>query len=101
MERRLMLHEILCKILGTRNVYFQPPPTIQLEYPCIIYERNQIKSNYADNKSYSNVTAYSVTVIDQDPDSLILNKIQKLSMCRFSTHFTADNLNHDVFNIYY
>ena len=39
MDRRLQLHEELCSVLGSRNVYFQPPETIKLTYPCIIYSK--------------------------------------------------------------
>ena len=32
MDRRLKLHEELCDILGSRNVYFQPPETVKMKY---------------------------------------------------------------------
>lgn len=106
MGQRLNLHNILIGILGTTNedvsrVYFQPPETINLTYPCIVYERSRINTNFANNKPYAQQKMYTVTVIDKNPDSLIPDKISKLPMCTFSRHFTADNLNHDVFNIQY
>ena len=106
MGQRLNLHNILIDILGTTNedvsrVYFQPPETIKLTYPCIVYERSRINTNFANDKPYAQQKQYTVTVIDKNPDSLIPDKISKLPMCTFSRHFTADNLNHDVFNIQY
>jgi hypothetical protein len=99
--RRLDLHEILATILGSRNVYFQPPATVTILYPCIIYHRSQINIKQADDSIYKYTIGYMVTVIDQDPDSLIPEKLLALPLCRFDRHYTADNLNHDVFTIYY
>jgi hypothetical protein len=42
-----------------------------------------------------------VTVIDEDPDSPTVGKAAALAACRFDRHFEADNLNHDVFSIYF
>jgi len=44
---------------------------------------------------------YQVTVIDADPDSIIPEKIEALPMCTFDRQFTADNLYHDVFSLYF
>lgn len=101
MHDRLDLHEELCKILGSRNVYFQPPSSVSMKYPAIVYERDNIRNSHADDNVYKQSLAYSVTVIDFDPDSEIVEKISKLPKCSFSRHFTSDNLNHDVFTLYY
>ena len=37
MERRLELHEALCEVLGSRNVYFQPPDNVTMRYPCFVF----------------------------------------------------------------
>lgn len=101
MPGRLELHEILCGILGSRNVYFQPPESVKLQYPCIVYARSQIDTKFADNQPYVRKKRYSVTVIDKNPDSGVPDKIGALPMCVFDRHFTADNLNHDVFRLYF
>lgn len=101
MGRRLELHEVLVSLLGSRNVYFQPPPTEKMRYPCIVYQRTRMDIKSANDLSYSNTIGYTITLIDANPDSLILEKIARLPMCRFDRHFTADNLNHDVFTLYY
>ena len=101
MHDRLDLHEELCKILGSRNVYFQPPVSVSMKYPAIVYERDNIHNSHADDGVYKQSLVYSVTVIDFDPDSEIVEKISKLPKCSFSRHFTSDNLNHDVFTLYY
>ena len=98
---RLDLHEILCEILGSRNVYFQPPESIKLKYPCIVYERSQIQTEKADNLNYTSHKQYTVTVIDKDPDSEVPDKLLNLPYIRFDRHFVVDNLNHEVFTLYY
>lgn len=101
MGTRLELHEVLCDILGTRNVYFQPPESVKMKYPAIVYSRNDISNSYADNQVYMQSLEYQVIVIDKDPDSEIVTKVSALPMCTFDRHYTADNLNHDSFNIYF
>lgn len=100
-DRRLELHELLCDILGTRHVYYQPPESIKMSYPAIVYKRDNIDNRSADNLIYKQELAYSITVIDKNPDSTIVNDISRLPRCRFDRHYTANNLNHDVFRIYY
>lgn len=101
MGTRLDLQSMLEKILGSRNVYYQPPESIKLQYPAIVYSRSDIYNTFANDKSYRQTKAYELTVIDKDPDSKIVDKIAALPMCRYDRHFTSDNLNHDIFTLYY
>lgn len=101
MNHRYELHELLCDILGNRNVYFQPPENVRLKYPCIVYERSDIRNRNADNNTYRQTFHYLITVIDPNPDSDIVNSLSKQSKVRFNRHFVSDGLNHDVFSIYY
>lgn len=102
MASRLELHTILVNIIGAANrVYFQPPSNLSMLYPCIVYKRDSAFIRHADNSPYLRKKRYMVTVIDKDPDSLIPEKVASLPLTAFSRHFTADNLNHDVYNVYY
>lgn len=101
MERRLELQTILETLLGSRNVYFQPPPTLRMQYPCIVYKRDRNNTQFANNLPYVIFKAYTLTVIDKDPDSDIPGKIEQLPSCSFVRHFTVDNLNHDIYSLYY
>jgi hypothetical protein len=98
---RSELHAILKDILGSDHVYFQPPPSVALVYPCIVYKRDLSQTEYADNAPYAYTQRYQVTVIDRDPDSDIPQKVAALPMCLFIRFYTADNLNHDVFNLFF
>lgn len=101
MQNRIILHQKLVDILGSRYVYFQPPETIKMHYPCIVYERSDISNTHADDDIYIQPRQYRVTVIDEDPDSEIVTKMSKFRTARFINHQVVDNLNHDTFNIYY
>jgi hypothetical protein len=99
MGARTDLQDLLKTIAD--NVYFQPPPTIQLEYPCIIYKRERIKTKYAGNNLYNRVKAYQLMIIDRNPDSNLPEQVAELPMCSFDRFYTADNLNHDVYTIFF
>lgn len=101
MNSRLELHEILADILGSRNVYFQPPESVKIEYPAIIYSRSDIDNTFADNNVYLQNHRYQVIVVDKDPDSVIVDAVSKYPTARFDRHYTSDNLNHDVFTVFY
>lgn len=99
MGQRLELQTILENLLGSSNVYFQPPSGFMMSYPCIVYSRSNIRSDHADNFPYKLEKQYTVTVIDANPDSQIPMKVASLPGCEYDRGFKSGNLNHDVFNI--
>jgi len=101
MERRLELQSLLELLLGTRNVYYQPPESVKMAYPCIVYSRSSGDSQFANDKPYKHQVMYQVILIEKNPDSAMLERLAMLPMSRFIRHYTVDNLNHDVYNIYY
>lgn len=98
---RVDFHAILEKAAGNTNVYFQPPANIKMKYPAIVYEREDIQNNFADDLVYTQASSYKVTVMDKNPDSEIVKRISQLPTARFVQPFTSDNLYHDVFIIFY
>ena len=101
MGKRLELQTLLENLLGSEYVYFQPPPSAEMQYPCIVYSVDDIATVFADNTPYLHHYRYSLKVIDTDPDSLIPAKVADLPLCLFERHYTADNLDHYVYNLYY
>ena len=99
-QERERLQTELEEILGSRNVYFQPPPSLRMHYPAIVYSRNRIASLNADNEIYKTDVQYLVTVIDEDPDSEIVERLSYFRNARHDRHYESDGLNHDVFTIY-
>ena len=101
MGQRAALQAVLEGILGSPNVYFQPPPSVQMSYPCIVYQRDTILAGFADGVPYRHAKRYQVTVIDPNPDSGFVDAIANLPLCAHNRFFVVSNLNHDVFNLYY
>lgn len=97
-DRRLELDAYFKSL--TSNVYYQPPASVKMKYPAIRYELSRIDLTSADNNPYLLDRAYQVTVIDENPDSDIVDAISSMPMCRFNRTYTANNLNHFVFIIY-
>lgn len=101
MGLRLQLQSLLSEILGSGHVYFQPPATVQMKYPAIVYSRDALDTEFAGNNPYRHTQRYQVTVIAEDPDNDIRDRVAALPMCTFLRFFAADNLNHDVFTLYF
>ena len=101
MKRRVELHNVLVKILGSNNVYFQPPANVRMKYPAIVYTRNDMDNQHADNIPYIQKMGYQIVYISKDPDDPVVQKIADLPYCRYDRHYNSDNLNHDVFSIYF
>lgn len=102
MKGRLTVHNKLLSVLGSSNVYFQPPETSEIKYPAIIYNLSDYVNRAADNKNYFNSERYTVTYVHKDPDIDLTNEMfGTFSMCRFDRRYVKDNLYHDVYSVYY
>lgn len=104
MDRRNELHQILKKlyIKGTPHVYHQPPKDQQIVYPCIIYKLDDMPALHANNHPYAIGHRYQVTVIDQNPESPLCERVAKLPTARMRTApYVKDNLHHFIFTLYY
>lgn len=107
MKSRLTLQTELEDLIGRRkdgkqNVLFQPPESVKLVYPCIVYHESDIDIRHADDGKYIMNGEYQVKIIEKDPDSdLKIRLLNKFKHIRFDRSFTADNLYHRVFTLYY
>ena len=102
MASRLELQDELETLLGSENVYFQPPESLRMSYPCIRYELSGAMPFRASNQAYAVHKAYTVYHIYKNPDGDLVNTfLTTFQMCDFDRHYTADGLNHDVYTIYY
>lgn len=102
MASRIELHKELEELFGTKNVYFQPPESAKLKYDCVIYSRRTGEIKFADNNPYTFHMCYEVTLIRKTPEN---DWVEKFAMhfpkSRYDRNFKSDNLEHDVFIIYY
>ena len=100
-QPRTELQMVLESVLGSENVYFQPPPNIRMEYPAIVYNLEHDHVQYADDMGYVVYRRYHVSVIDRNPDSPIAERMRKLRHCTFSNMFAVDGLNQFNFTLYF
>lgn len=101
MVRRLELQTKLETVPGVKKAYFQPPANVQMEFPCIVYREDSTEARFAGNSPYRLTKRYEVTVIDRDPDTEIPDVVRRFEMCSHDTTFSANNLNHYVFTLYF
>lgn len=102
LERRLQLQSKLEEVIGSRHVYFQPPETMRLEYPCVVYFKNALPVKYANNKIYKKKQAYTLTYVDKNPDSEMPNTIlHAFSFIRTDSYYRTEGLNHTKFTLYF
>lgn len=100
LDRRLELDSRLRRILGSNNLYFEPPASKRMEYPCIRYTRERIDTNYANNKVYLGKQRYNVMLIYYDVDSDLIDKVLRNDedlVFSHERHYVADGLHHDIF----
>jgi len=101
MASRLELQSKLEELLGSKNVYYQPPENYKINYPAIIYTKSDIDSTHANNINYVNFTRYQVIVVDRKPDNKVIKKILELPLSSYDRFYISDNLNHDSITLYY
>ena len=104
MASRLQLQSLLEALFEEgeeAHVYFQPPSNITMQYPCIIYRRDNSFTEFAGNTKYLHTKRYQVTVIDRNPDTELPDKVEELPLCSFDRYFPAENLNHYVFTLFF
>lgn len=99
MGQRSQLHSLLLTFVD--DVYFQPPADLAMTYPCIVYKRDPADTIFGDNIPYKVTKKYMVTVIDENPDSDIPDKVAAMQSSRHNRSYAANQLNHDVYVLYF
>lgn len=95
------LQVILKGLVGVKDAYIQPP-TNGMDYPCIMIERTLPSDvSHADNIKYVLKKAYTITVIDRNPDGPIPDQVEGLPYARFERSFKTNGLNHFVFQLFF
>lgn len=101
MADRLDLQSKLEELLGSTNVYYDPPSNIQMKYDAIRYSKKKPDVKHANNKKYRTMSCYELIVIAKRPDSSVIDRLLELDYCVYERHYVANNLHHDVLTIYY
>lgn len=101
MSTRLDLQVFLETLLGSTNVYYQPPETLKINYPAVIYSKSRIDTKRADDSTYLKNTRYNIIVVDKMPDNPVIDKLLSLPYCSYDRHYISNKLNHDSLTLYY
>ena len=105
-QRRVELNNLLGDILeekfDVRNVYFNPPEDVKLQFPCFVYFRSSShRILRANNTSYKFTQGYKVTFIGRRPDDSFIEEMTSRRYVGYNTSFMADGLVHDEYTIYF
>ena len=103
-ERWEDVRDILYTINNTKNVYYDPPTSIQMKFPCFRFNMNNTDVKFADNFAYLRTKRWTVTYITRDVediDPVVKGMLDTFKYCSQETQFKSDNLQHVVFNLYY
>lgn len=109
---RIDFHNFLRDVLGSDvRLYYQPPTNIsrqpgeegliQFKYPAVLYSLSDVDIDSADNSNYIVKKGYTITAVTDDPDSDIPDMLLKIPGIRFDRQYVADDLYHDVYNLYF
>lgn len=103
LQNRLELQEKLEAFLGSEEVYYQPPANVRMAYPAIVYHRDRIAAEHADNRIYKTTTKYEITIIGTDPDDELVERFLESfgAYCSMDRQFISDGLYHWCFSLYY
>lgn len=103
-ERRIQLHEKLCSILGSRNVYYDPPENVKMQFDCIVYSLSQVNQVYANNFTYTYSPGYLITIVTRTPEAQtrIVDELMKtFPYAGWDRVYVTDHLHHAVVSIYF
>lgn len=100
MRTRKDLSNKLRSISGLNHVYYRPPSEGMI-YPCIKYDLDGDSTFFADNIKYINPKRWKITVIDENPDSEIPDKVNQLQFCSFDRRYESGGMNHWVYILYF
>ena len=102
MRSRQTLQDKLEKILGTGAVYFQPPESKTLTYPCIVFELNDTDVTSADNRRFITYDRYHIKHLYKSINNCLKNTIlDSFDYISHDNQMKVDGLYNDDFTLYY
>lgn len=101
MDSKPDLQTLLETLLGSRNVYFQPPNNVIMQYDAIRYSLSSMDSKYANDKRYKKMNCYELIVIARRSDPEVVDKILELPYASLGRPYISENLYHYPITLYY
>lgn len=96
------LQSMLEEFLGSANVYWQPPESIKLKYPAIVYDLYRVNQRFGSDRQHIDYPGWSITIIDLNQDvDWVQKMLEAFRYCSLERVYIADNLAHYAFIVYY
>lgn len=92
------LHSRLTAIVT--RAYFQPPASIKMDYPCVVYRLADTWDLNADNTNYLRMLRYDVVYITKSPADDNVLSLLNLEHTNLNSTYEKDNLYHYSYTIY-
>lgn len=97
----MKLQKLLERLLNSRDVYSKPPSSNKLGYPCIIFQKDGENVKFADDSRFVYYNRYSLIVVSREATPKVCDDIANLPLCSFLKRYVADNLYHNVYQLYW
>ena len=81
------------------HVYFQPPESVKMQYPCFVYHQSQDDVIHGNDRPYLHREVYEVPYITRQAEPVLPEAMKGLPNTRFNRRYTAENLNHFAFTV--
>ena len=94
LELREKLSQFMLDCGETPKLYFQPPESVKLEYPCMIYHLRTMSSRKANNRPYHKTIGFDITYITRSHSSKVPDRMLDEPLFSFDRYYTAENLHH-------
>lgn len=102
MLKRVDIQEKFKFLLGSNNVYYQPPANLKMKYPAIVYSLDGLDVKHFDNTRLINKTCFSVThIYRNENENLVETMLKNFEYISFDNRSIVDGIYNDHFTIYW
>lgn len=102
MLKRVDIQEKFKFLLGSNNVYYQPPANLKMKYPAIVYSLDGLDVKRFDNIRLINKNCFSVThIYRNESENLVEAMLKNFEYISFDNRSIVDGIYNDHYTIYW
>lgn len=79
-------------------LYYQPPETLKMTYPCVRMKCDRFSNIHGDNSKYLKKVTYLFTYITRQVDDPVIHKFADYPGMTYVNNYTSDGLYHWTFS---
>ena len=100
MLKRVDIQEKFKFLLGSNNVYYQPPANLKMKYPAIVYSLDGLDVKRFDNARLINKNCFSVThIYRNESENLVETMLKNFEYISFDNRSIVDGIYNDHYTI--